>query len=200
MGTSQSKKRKPDSEEILSPEGSNSGEETDVAKRAKVYGKLLVKNCRLWEWKEEGAFSSNPIAYDNILGSPSSLSWFSVQSNGLISNISTYQNCKPPKDSLFETVMDVDGNLLLPGLIDSHIHVMMTGESSYHLNLQDCHSIPQLQDMLKKHSERYPDIPWIIGEKWDQVNAFAILVNKVIQLRFRRISRDIQPDSTWTRP
>jgi hypothetical protein len=168
--TSNNERGKRKEEDPVNDSDSEESEEEGVVskstKRTKVGGKLLVKNCRVWQWENEGVFNG-PNYSGGIQGKASSLSWMSVQSNGIISTISS--ETPPPSDSLFDCIMDVEGALVLPGLIDSHIHVMMTGESSYHLNLQHCKSIAQLQQMLKAHAEKYPELPWVIGEKWDQV-------------------------------
>ena len=64
---------------------------------------------------------------------------------------------------------DAGGQLVLPGLIDAHLHVMLTGESAYYLDLQACTSIAQLQQMLASHMEAHPELPWVVGVNWDQV-------------------------------
>ena len=67
-------------------------------------------------------------------------------------------------------IIDAKGRLVIPGLHDGHIHVEMTGESSYFVNLADCTSIESLQEAIFNHSEKNPDLPWIIGVNWDQTN------------------------------
>lgn len=65
---------------------------------------------------------------------------------------------------------DAAGQLVLPGLMDAHLHVLMTGESAYYLDLQGCTSIAQLQRKLADHQEAHPELPWIVGVNWDQVD------------------------------
>ena len=53
-------------------------------------------------------------------------------------------------------------------LSDSHIHVGLTGESQYFVDLNDCYSIEDMQNKLKLHLLQYPHILWVQGVNWDQ--------------------------------
>jgi predicted amidohydrolase YtcJ len=44
----------------------------------------------------------------------------------------------------------------------------MVGESQYFVDLQDCYSISSVQDKLRVHIAKFPDLPWVIGVNWDQ--------------------------------
>lgn len=50
----------------------------------------------------------------------------------------------------YETVesLDYTGKFLLPGLIDSHLHLLLLGESFLNLNLLQCRSIADLKQAL----------------------------------------------------
>ena len=61
-----------------------------------------------------------------------------------------------------------NGTVLIPGLMDAHIHVMTTGEARYFVDLSDCTSIEALQAAVRGHVEKHPDLTWIIGVAWDQ--------------------------------
>lgn len=125
----------------------------------------LVKNAKLWQW------SDNPSVKTGF-AAPSS--WFCVQ-YGIICDVSfdasngQQKEC-PPEES-FRKVIDAKNQLVIPGLHDAHIHVCMTGESNYFLDLKDCKSIDELIETLSVHSLQYPKatLPWIQGINWDQV-------------------------------
>ncbi|CAM9101259.1 unnamed protein product, partial [Ectocarpus fasciculatus] len=68
----------------------------------------------------------------------------------------------------YSACMDAAGRLLLPGLMDSHIHVSMTGESIHFVDLKECLSIEQLVVALKTHISLHSDLSWIVGVNWDQ--------------------------------
>lgn len=82
--------------------------------------------------------------------------------------ITTISQSEPPFRDSFDLVLDAKGKLLLPGLIDAHIHVSMIGESSYFVDLSTCESIESLQSILAQKKEAFPDLPWIIGINWQQ--------------------------------
>ncbi|MFX1513274.1 MAG: amidohydrolase [Promethearchaeota archaeon] len=59
--------------------------------------------------------------------------------------------------------------LVLPGLIDAHIHVYHTGMMKYSLHLDRPKSIAELQTELYEYTERFEDKDaWIVGFGWDQ--------------------------------
>eukprot|EP00603_Paraphysomonas_imperforata_P000486 CAMPEP_0114436556 /NCGR_PEP_ID=MMETSP0103-20121206/13524_1 /TAXON_ID=37642 ORGANISM="Paraphysomonas imperforata, Strain PA2" /NCGR_SAMPLE_ID=MMETSP0103 /ASSEMBLY_ACC=CAM_ASM_000201 /LENGTH=987 /DNA_ID=CAMNT_0001606851 /DNA_START=116 /DNA_END=3077 /DNA_ORIENTATION=+ len=133
-------------------------------------GRLLIKNCVVWKWLNDGLnlnYNSGVVASRRIRGEVTTDSqWMCVDHNGRISCISAAPIL--PDESKFTTVIDAKGSLVLPGLMDAHLHVMLAGESAYYLDLQGCPSINQLQSMLRQHIKQYPDLPWIVGINWDQ--------------------------------
>lgn len=74
-----------------------------------------------------------------------------------------------PNEQEFEVCIDARNQLILPGLMDSHIHVSGTGESVAFLDLKECRSIEQLVSAVERHIAEHADISWIIGVNWDQV-------------------------------
>jgi hypothetical protein len=73
--------------------------------------------------------------------------------------------------SMLEYSAEIDGRglALLPGLMDAHIHMALTGESLAFLDLSACTSIENLTDAVAGHVAKHPDQSWIIGVNWDQV-------------------------------
>ena len=67
-----------------------------------------------------------------------------------------------------DTVVDVRGQTLLPGLIDAHGHVTDLGFSALHLNLVGTSSLEDLRTRLRDYAEAHPDAHWIIGFGWNQ--------------------------------
>lgn len=137
---------------------------------AEAPSKILVKNATLWRWSQSSSSLSRT-------GSAIPCSWFCIE-KGLVSNISSISGDirEHPLESSFTKVIDAKDQLVIPGLHDAHIHVCMTGESSYFLNLSGCDSIDKLVSVLSSHSSKFPTstLPWIQGVNWDQVsNAYA---------------------------
>lgn len=71
----------------------------------------------------------------------------------------------PPK---CDTIVDMGGKYIFPGLIDSHIHVYSLGRMSTRLHLNKPGSMIELQDRLDTYAKENPHLKWIIGHDWDQ--------------------------------
>jgi hypothetical protein len=130
---------------------------------------MLIKNCFIWQWNEDGMMVSESEGRV-ISGELVFLAYLSVDHYGRISKLLLSAPHSSLDESLYETVVDARHRVLLPGLIDSHLHVMSTGESAYYLDLDHCRSIQELQQALRRHHEQNPNLPWIIGINWDQVS------------------------------
>jgi len=69
-------------------------------------------------------------------------------------------------------VIDLKGKTVVPGFIDTHIHVADFGKVLAWLDLSNVRSIRELQTVLKARVQRTPSGKWIIGRGWDQ-NRFS---------------------------
>lgn len=66
------------------------------------------------------------------------------------------------------TVMDLEGKTVLPGLIDTHIHVADYGRCLMWLDLTAAKSIPELQQLIQEKAKRTRPGGWIIGQGWNE--------------------------------
>ena len=64
-------------------------------------------------------------------------------------------------------IISLDGKTVVPGLIDTHIHVADFGRCLLWLNLTSAESISELQSILKEKAKRTPIGNWIIGRGWN---------------------------------
>jgi predicted amidohydrolase YtcJ len=64
--------------------------------------------------------------------------------------------------------VDGKGQVLLPGMIDAHGHVMGLGFSALTLDLSDTNSLAEAQARIADYAKRYPDRKWIVGGGWNQ--------------------------------
>jgi hypothetical protein len=74
----------------------------------------------------------------------------------------------PPPAVRYPHIIDAGGRTLLPGLIDSHGHVMDLGFAALRLDLTGTHSLAELQQRLRDYAAAHPDAKWIVGFGWNQ--------------------------------
>ncbi len=67
-------------------------------------------------------------------------------------------------------IINLTGKTVVPGLIDTHIHVADFGKFLAWLDLKDVTSIKQLQRRIRERAQKIPEDRWIIGHGWDQNN------------------------------
>jgi predicted amidohydrolase YtcJ len=65
-------------------------------------------------------------------------------------------------------VEDMHGATVLPGLIDAHNHLLMTGQILQQIQLYDCRSIDQILERLRVVVAQSPPGAWILGRGWDE--------------------------------
>lgn len=65
-------------------------------------------------------------------------------------------------------VIDVEGNTLLPGLIDAHGHVMGLGYQELNINIAGIETLEATLDSIKAYAEANPELEWIQGRGWNQ--------------------------------
>lgn len=64
-------------------------------------------------------------------------------------------------------IISLDGKTVVPGLIDTHIHVADFGRCLMWLDLTGADSIKELQSILKEKAKQTPAENWIIGRGWN---------------------------------
>ncbi|MGB2765075.1 MAG: amidohydrolase [Candidatus Aminicenantaceae bacterium] len=65
------------------------------------------------------------------------------------------------------TVIELDGKLVLPGLIDAHAHLHSLGEELTSLNVTGTTSFQQIIDKVANKVKTLQPGEWIIGGRWD---------------------------------
>ncbi|WP_295638574.1 amidohydrolase [Novosphingobium sp.] len=64
--------------------------------------------------------------------------------------------------------VDGKGRVLLPGLIDAHLHLLQLGFAALTLDLSETKSLAEAQARIRDYAAAHPDRPWIIGRGWNQ--------------------------------
>ena len=65
-------------------------------------------------------------------------------------------------------IIDLDGKTMVPGFIDTHIHVADFGRCLLWLDLTAADSIAALRRLLKEKATQTPAGKWIIGRGWNE--------------------------------
>ena len=65
-------------------------------------------------------------------------------------------------------VIDADGKSILPGLIDTHIHLVKYGFSLDWIDLRNVESISRVKELVYNRVKERKPSGWIIGRSWDQ--------------------------------
>lgn len=64
--------------------------------------------------------------------------------------------------------IDLKGDVLLPGFVDSHMHLVGHGEKLLRLNLSTCTSKEEALQLLANYAEDIDEGQWIIGDGWNE--------------------------------
>ncbi|HZS86321.1 MAG TPA: amidohydrolase [Chloroflexota bacterium] len=62
----------------------------------------------------------------------------------------------------------LEGRTVLPGLIDAHCHMLMTGLLLANVQLYDCRSIDDILARVAERARQTPPGRWIVGTGWDE--------------------------------
>jgi predicted amidohydrolase YtcJ len=165
-----------------------------VAGHEERTGASLFFNARLYPSAEASAAEPSSAAASSDAAAETDLrctaSWMIVGEDGRV--VETGDDANVPSDrSMFKQCIDMEGRTVLPGLIDAHIHVLMTGRFAFQVDMRGCTSIEAFQQRLregiKQQEERVASATpaassvaaasepqqaqseeWIVGIGWEQ--------------------------------
>jgi len=63
--------------------------------------------------------------------------------------------------------IDAQGDLVLPGFTDCHIHFLDGSLSLQQVNLDEARTVGEIQRKVKEYADAHPDLPWILGRGWN---------------------------------
>jgi len=87
--------------------------------------------------------------------------------NDRIAEVGTEDYLRIKAGGSISEVIDGGGGLVLPGLIDSHIHLYSSFVSKHTVNLRNVRSIEELKDRLRRFVRKAKPKTFIIGFGWD---------------------------------
>ena len=72
--------------------------------------------------------------------------------------------------SFTDHILDLNGQCVLPGFNDSHMHLLNTGSFLANLDLTKAHSAQDIYDLVKEKAKTYTEQMWICGRGFNQDN------------------------------
>ncbi|MCB0132637.1 MAG: amidohydrolase family protein, partial [Caldilineaceae bacterium] len=66
--------------------------------------------------------------------------------------------------------IDLRGRTVLPGIFDSHNHLMQVGVKLTRIRLDECTSPGEMMELVRARAAVTPPGTWIIGEGWNENN------------------------------
>lgn len=85
-----------------------------------------------------------------------------------IAAVGTYEKLYHTYFATIENEINLQGKTMLPGLIDSHLHILMHGEKLLRLDLSQLKSANEVKDALRNRTANLSEGEWLIGEGWNE--------------------------------
>ena len=63
---------------------------------------------------------------------------------------------------------DLGGKSVLPGIFDSHNHLMQVGVKLARIRLDECRSPEEMMELVRVRAQHTPPGQWIVGEGWNE--------------------------------
>jgi predicted amidohydrolase YtcJ len=86
--------------------------------------------------------------------------------DGTILAVGSHEEVEAFEGPSTETI-DVGGAVILPGLVDSHVHIAVLGANLERVILVDAETESQMVDLVAERAANVPDGEWIVGWGWD---------------------------------
>ncbi|RBW71460.1 amidohydrolase [Bacillus taeanensis] len=90
--------------------------------------------------------------------------------DGVIVKTGTKQSLLNQFNDKIERTIDLKGNVMYPGFVDSHMHIIGHGEKLLRLDLSEVKSAENMKELLVEKVKTAGVGEWIIGEGWNENN------------------------------
>jgi predicted amidohydrolase YtcJ len=88
-----------------------------------------------------------------------------IDDDGRVKQLLQRRDKRPPRTDF---AVDGKGAVVIPGLVDSHLHIMELGFAALTLDLSETRSLAEAQAKIREYAAKYPDRKWILGRGWNQ--------------------------------
>nr|WP_077327514.1 amidohydrolase [Virgibacillus siamensis] len=87
---------------------------------------------------------------------------------GFIKAVGTYERLYHDYFDRIDNEVNLKGKMMLPGLIDSHLHIIQYGEKLLRLDLSQMKSSAEVKEALMNRTANLAEGEWLIGEGWNE--------------------------------
>jgi predicted amidohydrolase YtcJ len=84
-----------------------------------------------------------------------------------------------PLASAHTQVIDLQGSTVLPGIFDSHNHLLQVGVKLTRIRLDECRSPAEMMELVRERAMETPPGTWIVGEGWSENNFTGPAANRL---------------------
>ncbi|PAV30144.1 amidohydrolase [Virgibacillus profundi] len=88
--------------------------------------------------------------------------------NDEIKAVGTYEKLYHEHYKNIDKEMNLQGKTMLPGLVDSHLHIIMHGEKLLRLDLSQMKSAEEVKEALRNRMANLAEGEWLVGEGWNE--------------------------------
>ncbi len=88
--------------------------------------------------------------------------------NGVITALGGSEEIRARCKQLGGKVIELGGNVAVPGLHDCHVHMMGTGLNALGIDMYDCASVNDVLDKVASAEREYAETRWIFGKRLDE--------------------------------
>ncbi|GAB5348075.1 amidohydrolase [Alteriqipengyuania sp. 357] len=88
-----------------------------------------------------------------------------LENDGTIIEVLDKRDKRPERTDF---LADMDGKIIVPGMIDAHVHVMGIGFGALTLDLSQTESLEEALALIEEFARENPGRPWILGRGWNQ--------------------------------
>ncbi|WP_174614049.1 amidohydrolase [Virgibacillus ihumii] len=85
-----------------------------------------------------------------------------------IKAVGTYERLYHDFFDQIDNEVNLKGKMMLPGLVDSHMHIIQHGEKLLRLDLSQMISAEEVKEALKNRTANLSDGEWLVGEGWNE--------------------------------
>lgn len=88
--------------------------------------------------------------------------------NGIVVETGDFDYLNKKFSNKISEYQNLNGKVMYPGFVDSHLHIIGHGEKLLHLDLSKMNSPNEVLDALKERVQYLSDGEWLIGEGWNE--------------------------------